>query len=250
MNRKLKNALRSAFEAPEPVDKKRFLESLRYPKTTRRDFFLSQLGYIRKRIWALSVLIVLTGWAAAFLSPLSANWHIEGEKIWIVSALLPFLALLTATEIYRSAFYRMAELEISCRFSLPQIIIARTAILGGGNFLVLAMLLTFISRVSPYGLLQTATYLLAPYLITCGVCLLILNKIRGGESIYGCAVATCFVSMTNVIFSMTMQVLYSNAFLTCWLLVFAAGALLVGLQIRRLLKQTEDRTWNNLLLTE
>ncbi len=249
MNKKLKNALQSAFEAPKPVDKERFLKSLRYPKTTCWDFFLSQFRYIRKRVWVLSVLIAFVGWAIAFLSPLTIDWYIEGEKIWIISAVLPFLALLTATEIYRSAFYRMTELEICCRFSLSQVIMARTAILGGGNFIVLALLLTFIGRVSPYSLLQAAIYLLVPYLITCGICLLILSRTRGSESLYGCAAAACLVSVANVIFSSTMQLLYSNPFLIYWLLVFAASSSLIGIQIHHLLKQTEDRTWN-LLLTE
>lgn len=141
MNKKLKRALEAGFDAPKPVDKERFLKTLRYPKISYLDFLFRQLFYIRKRVWVLSAMIVLIGWAAAFLSPLPIHWPTESEKVWIVSAILPFLALLTATEIYRSSLNRMAELEISCRFSLSQIIVARTTLLGGGNFIILALLL-------------------------------------------------------------------------------------------------------------
>ncbi len=244
-----KNVLQTAFEAPKPEDKERFLKTLRYPKISAADFFLSQFRYIRKRVWVLSALIAAMGWAVALSSPLANLWHAEAGRLWILSALLPFLALLTATELSRSMGCRMAELELSCRFSLPQVVMARAAILGGGNFLILALLLTLISQSSSYGLLQAATYLLVPYLMTCGVSLWIVNRVRGRESVYGCAGAACLVSMTNVVAGSALQFLYSNAFLGYWLLLFAASSLFIGIQLRDLHKRTEERTWD-LFLTE
>lgn len=249
MNQKLKNALKASFEAPLPADKERFLKTLRYPKISRHKFFLSQFGFIRKRVWALSVMIVLIGWALAFLPPALNNWTAEAEKIWSVSAVLPFLAMLTATELYRSSFYRMAELETVCRFSLPQIVMARITILGGGNFVILALLLIFMSRASAYSVLQVIAYLMVPYLITCGVCLCILNRVRGRESVYSCAAAACLVCVTNITFSSTIELLYTNICLSYWMLLFVFSGVLIVIQMRKLLKQTEDKTWN-LLLTE
>ncbi|MGG6311399.1 hypothetical protein [Paenibacillus macerans] len=249
MTKRWKDVLQAAFAAPEPADKERFLKTLRYPKISYSDFFLSQFRYIRKRVWALSALIAAVGWAIALSSPLDGHWHAEAGRLWTLSAILPFLALLTATELSRSMGYRMAELELSCRFSLPQIVMARAAILGGGNFLVLALLLTLISQRSSYGLLQAAAYLLVPYLMTCGFCLLIVNRVRGRESLYGCAAAACLVSMTNVVVGSALRFLYSNAFLGYWLLLFAASSLLIGIQLRYLHKRTEERTWD-LFLTE
>ncbi len=249
MNKKMKNALRESFEAPPPVDKERFLKTLQHPGGTYLKFLLNQFFFIRKRIWAFSVVIVFMGWAVTFWSPALIDWNAEAGKIWAVSAILPFLALMMAAEIYRSVFCRMSELEMSFRFNLPQIIMARIAILGGGNFIILTVLLIFISRVSPFNLLQVITYLIVPYLITCGVCLLILNRVRTGEGIYFCAVTACFTCMANIITGSTMQLLYSSSTLGYWLLLFALGGMLTGLQLRNLIKQTEERTWN-LLLTE
>lgn len=249
MNKKLKNALQAAFEAPQPVNKGQFLKMLRYPKITYRNFMYSQFCCIQKRVWVLSAAIALAGWFVTFLSPSLMNWNREMDKIWTVSAILPFLALLMVTEIYRSAFYRMAELEMSCRFSLPQIVMARITILGSGNFLILILSFIFVSQVSPYGLLQIVTYLMVPYLLTCCVCLLILNRVRGKESTYCCAAAACFVCIMNIVLGGMTQLLYSNRYLGYWLLLFAAGILVIGIQMRRLLKKMEDRTWN-LFLTE
>jgi hypothetical protein len=241
--------LQSAFEAPPAAGKERFIKTLRYPKTTYPDFVVSQFAYIRKRVWALFAALVLLGWAAAFWSPLRMNWSAETGQIWVVAAILPFLALLTITEIYRSAFCRMAELETSCRFTLSQIIMARIGILGGGNVMVLALFLVFASHVSPYGLLQLICYLAVPYFITCSLCLWILNRLRGRESLYGCAVAACLVCATNMILSNSVELLYSDAYLRYWLVLSAAAILFIGMQIHKLRKQTEDRTWH-LLLTD
>jgi hypothetical protein len=249
MNKKMKKALRESFEAPPPSDKERFLKTLQRTGSTYLDFLLSQFFFIRKRVWAFSVVIVFIGWAVTFWSPVLIDWNEEAGKVWIVSAVLPFMALMMSTEIYRSAFCRMSELEMSFRFNLPQIIMSRIAILGGGNFVVLTVLLIFISRVSPLNLLQVITYLMVPYLITCGVCLLILNRVRPRESLYLCAVTACFTCMANIIASSTVQLLYSNSTLCYWLLLFAISSVLTGIQIRNLIKQTEERTWN-LLLTE
>lgn len=249
MNKRLKAALRASFDAPQPTDKERFLKTLRYPKIAYHKFLLSQFRYIRKRVWALSVIIVFVGWTVAFWSPALIDWHGEAGKIRSVSAVLPFLAMLTATELYRSSFHRMAELETACRFSLPQVVMARITILGGGNFIILMLLLIFIIQASAYSLLQAITYLMVPYLITCGVCLMILDRVRGRENVYGCAAAACFVCVTNIVFSSTAQHLYSNVYLSYWLLLFVSGGVLIGIQMRKLLKRTEDRTWN-LLLTE
>ena len=249
MNKKFKKALQTAFDAPIPTGKEAFLKKIRYPKTTYRDFLLRQLCYIRKRIWFCSALIAFLGLAVAFPPSNYGYLLTESGMIWSISALLPFIGLLTTTELYRSAYYRMSELEICCRFSLSQIILARILILGSGNFILLTLILAFFKHASTYPLLQAAVYLLVPYLITCGGCLLVLNRIRGRESIYICAAVSCLVSIANITLSNMIKLLYSSLYLNCWLVLFAISGVFLGIQLRNLLRQMEDKTWN-FLLTE
>jgi hypothetical protein len=237
MNKRLKKALQTAFDAPRPVDKERFLKSLPYARITYPLFFLSQFRYIRKRLWVLSIMIAFMGWAAAFGQPALIDWQAESGKIWMISSVLPFWAMLTATELFRSSFYRMAELEAVCQFSLPQLMMARITILGGVNFLILALLLVFVSQASPYSLLQVILYLMVPYLVTSGLCLFLMNRMQGQESVYNCAAAACLVSAANMISGSSMQLLYTHAYLACWLLLFASSALLVSVQLRNLLSK-------------
>ena len=74
----------------------------------------------------MSILILLpVAWAASFASE---------NTVWIVSAFTPFLALLLIAESTKSAIYGMNELEMSARFSLKSVVLARLIILGVFNF--------------------------------------------------------------------------------------------------------------------
>ncbi len=249
MNKRLKKALKTYFTAPPPIGKTQFLKTLRFPKVTYRGLLLSQLRYIRKRVWLVSAMILILGWRLAFRPPEFINWDPEASKIWGISAVFPFLAMLTITEIYRFAAYRMAELEASCRFGLPQLMMARITVLGGGNFVILMPLLFIMDRISPYSMLQVITYLMVPYLIVCNICLWILNRVRGQEGVYRCTAAVCLVGMVSILFGSRAPLLYTGTYLGIWVAVFVSGCVLTGLQIYKLLKQMEERTWN-LFLTE
>ncbi|MGF7146263.1 putative membrane protein YqjE [Anaerotaenia torta] len=249
MNKKLEKALQTAFEAPPPAHKERFLKQLPFPKITYGEFLFRQLPYIRRRVWAASALIILLGWAIAFRFPMFRHWNPDEIKIWSLSAALPFLAMITVTEVYRSAAYRMAELEGSCRFSLPQIVMARMSILGAANSVVLILLLIFANQISVYGLLQTICYLTVPYLIVCAVCLWTLNRMHGQDGVYACAAATGLVSILSIFSESMTGLLYSDAWLKGWLALSVCCLGVIGSQMRKLVKQMEDRQWN-LSLTE
>ncbi len=239
MKKNLKKALPAAFQAPPPRGREAFLQQLAYPKLTYREFVLSQLRYIRKRIWAAAALLVVLSRLIAFPAPSP-----EGTAFWSLSAALPFLALLTMTEIHRFAAYRMGELEASCRFSLPQIVMARLSILGTVNFLVLILLLSLISQVSSYSLLQILSYTMVPYLLVCALCLWLLNRIPGSEGIYACAAAAVLVSLFSIISPHMARPLYTQPYLKGWLTLWAGCLMLIILQIHQFIKQLEERQWN------
>ncbi len=240
MNKKLKKELKKAFEAPLPADRDHFLKQLRYPQITYPEFLINQLCYIRKRIWVVSALVIMI----AFRLPVPQYWNPDEMKIWSISAVLPFLAMMTITEIYRSTACHMEELEGSCRFSLPQIVMARMSILGAVNSVVMILVLVFINQVSGYSLLQTISYSMVPYLIVCGICLWILNKMRGSDGIYACAASAGSVSVISILCESTARVLYSDTYLNGWLTLFVGCLVLIGFQIRKLVKQLEDKQWS------
>lgn len=249
MDKKLKNALQAAFEAPTTSQKNNFLQTLNYPKSTYKNFFITQIGYIRKRIWLFLFFIIVLGLASILMFQQSIYYRKEGSIVWMISAIIPFLALMSMAELSRSMFYNMVELEMSCRFSLSQIVMARATILGIGNFVIIALLLVLIIPVTDYGVFRLILYLTVPYLLTCAGSLLVLNRVRGKESIYYCGIISCFVSFVPSIFSTTRQYFYSDSFVPGWLILGIASLLLLSVQMNGLLKRMEVLNWN-LLSTE
>lgn len=236
MSRKIKKALKSAFDAPPPTRKAEFIISFDYPRTSRVNFITSQVGYIRKRIWAMSFLMI-----AAVLIGLHFHEDIKAV-VWVASSVLPFFALLGIVEIAKSVSYNMAEMEMSCRYSLSDITLARLEIIGVGNAFTFIVLTAVLSQVSGMGIFTLTTHMFTPYLMTCALSLFFFNRFRGRERLYICGGASCLVSMASV------AVLNpSNAILVNENLFFAAFAFLsiwtVG-EVIKFIKKMEDNQWN------
>lgn len=236
MNRKMKEALKEAFEAPAPAHRQDFLENIPQEKVSLISFMLSQAGYIRKRVFVISMFPVgvsLTG--ACFL---------DFDTMWVISAFMPFLALSAVTENFRSAVYGMEELEMSARFSLKSVVLARMGILGTLHLILLCLLMPLASVHSIFTIAQTGVYLLISYLMADVTGLWILRNLRGKEGLYACIGATvCISSFYSLLRVRLIRLLYGSSF--SW-----AVALLVILMIlcvtemKKMVRQTEELRWN------
>ena len=58
MNGKLKKELSECFPAPEPRKKKAFLSKIPMPRAKMLFFLFTQIFFIRKLVWAVSILIL------------------------------------------------------------------------------------------------------------------------------------------------------------------------------------------------
>lgn len=191
MKRELKKELEYAFEAPEPLHKKAFLRRLEQPKISMPAFIFSQIGYIRRWIWILSVLVFV-------LSVMGAVW-MPADTVWVISALMPLLALTVVSESGRSENYEMAELEMATRFSLRSVILARLGILGAENLVILGILMPVGMWKQGFGAIQAGIHILLPYLMMTFAGISIVRRIRGREAVYICvgvAVCVSFLVMT------------------------------------------------------
>lgn len=244
MKKELKQSICRIYEAPVPKQKKEFLHNFNYPKTRWRDFLYSQLGYIRKQVWLVS--------AGLFLAVLLLdNLFKQGNIIvlWTVSAMVPFLTLITVTEAARSAVFGMAEIEISTRYGLRSIILARMGILGAGNLVFFLLAVPLLSDKAEMESFKTGVFLLVPYLLTCFLSFGLVNRFRTGEINYYCAGAAILVSAAEVIFNSIWSDLYRLHYFPVWM---AAMAVLLAVSYREILKfikNTEELTWN-LYLTD
>lgn len=236
MRKKIEKALKGAFETPEPQKKVEFLTSLPYPRATRFNFFTAQVGYIRKRVWFVSFVIIV-----AVLFGLRHQEDVN-VLIWITASFLPFFAVLGITEMAKSMSYNMAELEMSCRYSLSDITLARLGIVGIVNAAISIIITAFILWRSEVSLLPIVAYLFTPYLLACALSLFSLNCFRGRERLYVCGGASCMVSVASAII---LNPSYVDFMEINWLLwTFLASLVWTGAEAIKFIRNMEDTQWN------
>lgn len=236
MNKKLKNVLKESFEAPAPVGKKEFLRSVRRPSIGMFEFVITQAVYIRKWVWCMSVLI--------FAVALIGAEYLERDMLWCISAFMPLLALVVLTESGRSEVYGMAEFELSARFSLKSVVLARLGILGVSDLILFCLLVPFAYRNSGADMLQTVVCMACPYLLTTFCGLWAVRRIRGREAVYLCLGIAVSVCVGNLILYQSYPLTGREGQFIWWiaaLIIFGVGTID---QCYRMVKQTEELRWN------
>lgn len=236
MKPSMKKALTDAFDAPEPTRKQDFLKQLPRPELSRISFIITQAAYIRKWVWLLSVFI--------FAAALVATLFMVPDRIWLISAFIPFLALSAVTENARSQVYGMAELEMAARFSLKSVVLARMILVGATHFILLILLILSAQAPDIAALLRTGVYLIVPYLLTTVLCLWIVLKIRGKESTYACMGAAVIVSGLNIVISATAPMVYNEMYFLKWAGLFVILLLLTLWGYYKTIRLTEEMKWS------
>lgn len=226
----IKNEIYKACEPPEANGRDGFLAAIPYPKLTYPEFVLSQIVYIRKRMWVISAFILLAGIFTACVVP-----RREMTLLWVLSSLAPFLAVLTAAEISRSDIFGMSEIEAGCRFALPQVIGARMIILGICNFAVIAAATVILGIFSPLGIAKSALYILTPYVSVNGISLAIFGRVKGQDGVYLSAAAALAVSLAGVILFGKEKFYDERLANALTAAVCAAGVILTILQSKKIL---------------
>lgn len=234
MKRHLRQALQKTYETPMPDQRKKaqFLRTLPRFRISTWQFILTQITYFRKWTLVLSMLFLLPALLGAR--------HIDPDTLWILSSLIPFLGLLAVAESTRSAVVGMQEFEMSTRFSLKSVMLARLSVLGVLDILVLCCLIPLCHISSSLTLLQTGLCLLVPYLLTVNISLCFTRRFHGREALYGCMSATALVSMGNWGLHLIADFIYQFSYLPWWILL---SILLMGRmtqEIYHMVRQTEE----------
>lgn len=236
MKPEMKKALREAMEAPPAIEKERFLKSFPSADVSQASFILSQAAYIRKRVWLMSVTVFGIG--------LMGTGLLGRDILWIISALMPFAALMAVTENARSMVFGMAELELTCRFSLKSVVLARAALVGGIHLVLLCVLAPVISSTGYAGIWRAGTYMLVPYLLTAWLGLFLTRRIRGREALYACLGAAVLVSGLNFVLKSSVVRLFEPSAFVWWLTALAVLLVFTAYEFYKTMGQTEELSWN------
>lgn len=232
LSKKEKGLLQQAFVAPAPKRKRAFLRTMPKQEVCIGTLILSQAAYIRKWVWAVSLLLF---GVVVMLAP-----HVEVDIIWMLSALMPLSALMIVMEFAKSSAHGMAELEMSSRFSLRTILLARMIMIGVVQ--LVGLMLTM--PVTGIVLLQNGVYLLVPYLLTTVLGLMTVRRLRGREGMYACGSISAFICVLCPMSNHFVPVLYEEQNLMLW--VLAAVLLMAGLvkEYRKTMNQMEEFVWS------
>lgn len=237
MDKKLKSILKQSFTPPPTRHREQFINSISYPKETFCEGLLSQIRFIRKRVWFLFMLCI--GLAFSYTQLVEVPENIVAG----VSAILPLFSLCTITEIYKSTAYNMEETELACKYNLPKITLMRIGILGTASFIML-VLFALITGKSNFGVFRNILYISVPYLLSSYLSLIIISKIRIKETMYICAAISGTVSALMMITSNSYQFIYNADFTFIWVILFAMLVGLLFYSLIRFVKLQEELQWN------
>lgn len=236
MKSSLKRELGKVFEAPMPTRKEEFLTKMPQTKISNLSFVMAQFGYIPKYVWGI--------FSFTFGIAIVFGYFMEKNMLWIISALIPFIALSILTENARSGVYLMAELEIAARFSLKSVILARMGILGASHLLLLMFLIPLCAMYNLRTVFQVGLYILVPYMLTVFIGLWATRRIHGMESIYMCMGIAVGVSALNIFTQQIFPIIYEMEYMPIWIIGFVFLVVLVVKEMRKNIKQTEELAWN------
>ena len=226
-----KAELQQGFTPPPPAKKREFLRQFPSMPISLGDVLLSQLGYIQTWVWVLSGVI----YAAAALMLLAQSPYL----LHMLSTCAPLLALTVVSESSRSVRFGMAELELSTRFSLKTVVLARLIPLGCIH--PLGLLLLSFGFVRP---LAAILYSAAPFLLTAFLGLSITRKYRSHEAQYACGGFAFAISLLTLFSHRLFAVLYEAQYLIWWVLAVVILAAATGKLYKTILFETEELAWN------
>ena len=232
MKRKRREELAAYFEAPGPEKKQAFTRQFGMQKMNLLHVVSMQARYISKGVWIFSVIF----FGVAFLLAQAA----EAKYVGMIVGLIPFLVMLSVTESMRSYYYQMEELELSARFSLKSIVMARMVMLGLGNLAVLAGVMLVLR-----GRMQISIiYLMSPYFLTAGGGLCIVRNLRGKESILLCFGLAALVCGVSLYLPWRFEAVYAPQNTWIWVCACITGMLVTARESYRMIRRTEDLAWN------
>ena len=233
---------KEAFSAPSPQRKAEFLEYLEKesapmmyfdsPSIGIGFFLLSQIAYIRKRVYLISLLVLVLAIIAADYAGV--------ESIWYIAAMMPFVALCMVTESARSETYGMAELEMASRFSIKSILMARFGTIGLVHMVLLCILIPVVRHSTFYSFVYVGIHLLVPYLAASVLEFAALRRFRGKEAISVCMVISLMVSLLNMQVENLLSYLFGARKFFIWVVLAVYLLVRVVREYKAMVNQTEE----------
>ena len=232
MNRINKEQLKKLYEAPEPTGKRAFFRGLELKPLNTGKILWMQCRYISWWEWILSV-FVLGG-------TVILEFFYGKNVLGILLSVVPLFAVIGVSDSVRSVTWGMSELEMSARFSLKSIVLARMVVAGIVNA-VLELLFAFLAG-GDFG--KNVLYLMVPFLISAYGSLILVRTIPGKDGIYACAGLGAFVSAMMEFSILQYSWIYQTRYTGIWFAVVCLIMYLIIKEGKRNIRKMEELVWN------
>ncbi|SHK98818.1 hypothetical protein [Alicyclobacillus tolerans] len=130
-----------------------------------------QVEYVSKWFWLFSLLLFVSGYVATVFDSISPY------KTVLVLSPMPFI--LGVLEILRSTDSGMAEMELASKMSLPQIMMARFALIGSYNVVLNAIISFGLYWTFGIDLWKVLLFWVAPFTWMSSIMLFLASRFRG-----------------------------------------------------------------------
>ncbi len=239
-DKEVKRLLRQAYQTTDTAEKRDFVRRYARRDLSVRDLLLVQARYLRVR----SVLLGVLGYALLLTLAVLGSLRTKTDCLWMVSALMPLLALMTVAAVGRSERYHMNELEQSTRFSLRLVLLSRLLLAGGASLLLFLPAVPVLRVLFGVGILRSVVLLGCPYMLTAWCCMVLIRRWHSQDNLYACAAIAAVVAVLPLALQILDDSLRSGGgTLRFGVLLCALTALTLRESIRYV-RESEEFVWN------
>ena len=232
MNRIKKEQLKKLYEAPEPAGKRAFFRSLELKPVNTGKILWMQCRYISWWEWILSA-VILGGTVMVEL-------FYEKNAMGMLLCAVPLLAVIGVSDSMRSVTWGMSEMEMSARFSLKSIVLARMVVTGIVNA-VLELVFAFLAGGD---FSENVLYLQVPFLVSAYGCLILVRKISGRDGIYACTAFGIIVGAAAGVSTLKLGWIFQAQYSGFWLAAVCFLLCLTFTESKRNIRNLEEIVWN------
>ena len=200
-----------------------------------------QAFYIGKLVWAGNIFLFCAG---VFLGKILMEKGFSGGMLAAFCAVLPFVVALLAGEVSKSTRFGMQELELSARYRMEQVMLARLFLLSGAATLLILGGCIFISWNSMVGMLPCIFYLTVPMLFNAVSSLWICRQIPSLEIRDVSLGISAVMAGIHILAMERMAWMYEKAYLIFWVGMLLVLIVVLSKQVKQYRTNLEGYVWN------
>lgn len=230
-------------ETADPEAKKaivEFVSQLPPRRQSNLQFVVSQIGWIRKRMWCLQLVLFLG--VVLWFSLAEHNYVQDGTIYLLCACVAPLLVMINVSDFACVYHEGVLEIELATRYSLPKVAAARLLIFGVTDVLLLVGISAAGAWISQTEIRVLLLYCLAPFCLVCAISVQLLRRLRPQQFVLGAwwtvggvLLLLIFpVGRWRFVGSQWLSNVYTAEGRIYWIVLLAGSVLLLGWQLHRL----------------